>query len=184
MTNRVVYLDVIRGFAILLVVIGHLIQYNYDCFLTNPIFNCIYSFHMPLFFFLSGYTVAIRDKTDEFNSTSTPNLVKEVISKTRHLLLPALTPCSRLGGYILYNQPCTTNGGNIIFMLLVFVCAMGYISLLELFIVYILFSREAYLVASILLFYCVDCICCRLQTNTSCIPLHVYIWIHLSCPNM
>lgn len=90
MSNRVVYLDVIRGFAILLVVIGHLIQYNYDCFLTNPIFNCIYSFHMPLFFFLSGYTTAIKDKQNGFNSTSIPDLTRAIIGKTKHLLLPAL----------------------------------------------------------------------------------------------
>ena len=52
--SRIVYLDSLRGFAILLVIIGHLIQFNYKSGIENHIFNLIYSFHMPLFFFISG----------------------------------------------------------------------------------------------------------------------------------
>lgn len=45
---RIRYIDVARGLGIFLVIIGHL---N-----TNEILhNTIYSFHMPFFFFLSGY---------------------------------------------------------------------------------------------------------------------------------
>lgn len=53
-TNRIEYIDELRGFAILLVVAGHLIQYN-SFFINNPAFEFIYSFHMPLFFAISGY---------------------------------------------------------------------------------------------------------------------------------
>lgn len=50
-------IDSIRGFAILLVVIGHVIQKNYVDFDNNTIFKYIYSFHMPLFMFISGYVM-------------------------------------------------------------------------------------------------------------------------------
>lgn len=58
--NRNYSLDVIRGVAILLVVIGHCIQYfsagtSFD-FFNNGVFKFIYSFHMPLFVLLSGYS--------------------------------------------------------------------------------------------------------------------------------
>lgn len=49
--KRMAYIDIMRGIAIWLVVIGHLIQYN-NCkdWMHNPVFEWIYSFHMPLFF--------------------------------------------------------------------------------------------------------------------------------------
>ncbi len=49
-------LDLIKGFAILLVVLGHAIQFNdLENFNSNIVFRIIYSFHMPLFMFVSGY---------------------------------------------------------------------------------------------------------------------------------
>lgn len=48
------YLDVLKGVAICLVVFGHAIQSASPDFDANPIFRLIYSFHMPLFIFLSG----------------------------------------------------------------------------------------------------------------------------------
>lgn len=51
-------MDVIRGFTIYLVVLGHCIQYatplSYD-FNNNLVFRLIYGFHMPLFMIMSGY---------------------------------------------------------------------------------------------------------------------------------
>lgn len=61
-----------RGVAIWLVIIGHLIQYN-NCndWMHNPVFEWIYSFHMPLFFYISGYmavkTTTITNYSDFFN---------------------------------------------------------------------------------------------------------------------
>ena len=51
--KRLVYIDIMRGVAIWLVIIGHLIQYN-NCndWMHNPVFEWIYSFHMPLFFYI------------------------------------------------------------------------------------------------------------------------------------
>lgn len=50
---RISYIDQLKGIAILLVVLGHVIGYNNceDSFL----WRFIYSFHMPLFMFISGY---------------------------------------------------------------------------------------------------------------------------------
>ena len=63
--NRVIWLDNLKGFAIILVVIGHVI----DGFELNgiygsakyawPIFDAIYSFHMPLFFVISGFSFTL-----------------------------------------------------------------------------------------------------------------------------
>lgn len=65
MKNRDVTIDTLKGVSIILVVLGHVIQYiyapnNYD---DNWIFKVIYSFHMPLFFFVSGYLTGYKDTT-------------------------------------------------------------------------------------------------------------------------
>ena len=56
-------IDVLKGIAILLVVIGHSVCEVYDSktFNTNIIFKFCYSFHMPLFFYISGYLVGMKD---------------------------------------------------------------------------------------------------------------------------
>jgi fucose 4-O-acetylase-like acetyltransferase len=50
-------IDSLKGFAILLMVFGHLIQFTSisNLYLTNPIYIFIYSFHMPLFMVISGF---------------------------------------------------------------------------------------------------------------------------------
>lgn len=55
MSLRLAYVDRLKGFAIFLVVLGHVIQMNVKNYGESPVFNVIYSFHMPFFFFLSGY---------------------------------------------------------------------------------------------------------------------------------
>lgn len=59
--TRIKYIDYIRSFAIMLVVMGHVIQYilHPESYMTNSIWQFIYSFHMPLFMVLSGYTIGI-----------------------------------------------------------------------------------------------------------------------------
>ena len=53
MTKRIEYLDIARGIGILLVVLGH----NDFEALSVYVHQVIYSFHIPLFFFLSGYFI-------------------------------------------------------------------------------------------------------------------------------
>ena len=55
-------LDILKSIAIILVVLGHCIQYGSgnqyleeESFLNNILFKIIYSFHMPLFMLISGY---------------------------------------------------------------------------------------------------------------------------------
>lgn len=53
--SRELNIDALRGVAILLVVVGHVIQYkNFVEYNDNIVFRAIYSFHMPLFFLISG----------------------------------------------------------------------------------------------------------------------------------
>lgn len=52
--ERLGYVDFMRGVAIILVVVGHMIQFN-GVETSNAVFEVIYSFHMPLFFAISGY---------------------------------------------------------------------------------------------------------------------------------
>lgn len=88
--QRIIYLDTLRGFAILLVIVGHLIQYNYKSSIQNEIFNIIYSFHMPLFFFLSGCTCSLQGKK-KGEIQSWEELFVFYIKKCRSLLLPSIT---------------------------------------------------------------------------------------------
>lgn len=53
--NRDIKIDALRGFAIILVVVGHIIQTSFLDYDENHFFRIIYSFHMPLFMFISGY---------------------------------------------------------------------------------------------------------------------------------
>ena len=61
--NRIEFLDIAKGIAILLVVMGHLVQYNMTGTSATTVFDFIYSFHMPLFFMLSGYVAALRSES-------------------------------------------------------------------------------------------------------------------------
>ena len=53
---RIEWVDILKGLAILLVVVGHM---EYAEGTANPGRMLIYSFHMPLFFMLAGYTAAL-----------------------------------------------------------------------------------------------------------------------------
>lgn len=52
---RLAWVDNLRGYAILLVVLGYSMQYYGLDFDNNIIANIIYSFHMPLFMAISGF---------------------------------------------------------------------------------------------------------------------------------
>lgn len=57
MKSRIEYLDALKCFAIILVVLGHVLQnvlYR-ESFAEMHIFRYIYAFHMPLFMMISGY---------------------------------------------------------------------------------------------------------------------------------
>lgn len=70
--KRLAWLDMAKGYGILLVILGHIV-------VEEPYHSLIYSFHMPLFFFLSG--IVYR---------SDVGFVPFVKKKAKSLLLPYL----------------------------------------------------------------------------------------------
>lgn len=54
MEERVKWIDVYKGIAISLVIVGH-------CPIPQSLYNFIYSFHLVAFFFIAGYTFKLRD---------------------------------------------------------------------------------------------------------------------------
>ena len=53
------YIDIARGVAIILVVMGHAVnEYSLN---SEPLEKIIYSFHMPLFFIISGLVFRVKD---------------------------------------------------------------------------------------------------------------------------
>ena len=87
--GRNTYIDIIKGFAIILVVLGHSIQFgsgydfraNAECF-DNWLYRIIYSFHMPLFMIGGGYLAAITI------SRKSPLIV--IKSRIKSLVVPAI----------------------------------------------------------------------------------------------
>ena len=63
--ERNVRIDVLRGFAAVIVVIGHVFQ-RFEGATENILFNIIFSFQMPLFMMLSGFTCIYSKKVDSF----------------------------------------------------------------------------------------------------------------------
>ena len=53
--TREIYFDNLKTLLIFLVVLGHFTNLNKSIPLMGAINNVIYSFHMPLFIFISGY---------------------------------------------------------------------------------------------------------------------------------
>lgn len=80
--DRIIHLDVLKFFAIYLVVLGHSIQLVEKDFMHNSLFEFIYSFHMPLFAFLSGYFA--------FHSLNN-SAIEFVKKRSTQLLLPVLS---------------------------------------------------------------------------------------------
>lgn len=81
--HRIKWMDTLKLFTIFLVLWGHCIQHllSSDCH-SEPLYLFIYSFHMPLFMFISGFFGArIGEKKFSF-------VLK---SKARQLLIPCLT---------------------------------------------------------------------------------------------
>lgn len=90
MKNRDSYFDVVKGVAILLVIIGHSIQCgNGEAFFTNNLFynnilyKVIYSFHMPLFMLISGYFF--------YFSNNKYNTIHLIGNKVRTILIPIIS---------------------------------------------------------------------------------------------
>lgn len=90
-TNRLEHIDFLKGVAIFLMIMGHALSWSYpETIQRTPdnalIRNLIYAFHMPLFFFLSGYVIDLKNKYWD------TIICKKIISKrVISLLVPCIT---------------------------------------------------------------------------------------------
>ena len=80
--QRIEYFDVLKGIAIFLVVMGHVITYGVCQIDKSVVFRLIGSVHMPLFFFISGY-FTVKSREGQF---ALPSLRKRFMQ----LMLPML----------------------------------------------------------------------------------------------
>ena len=92
MEKRLKYIDALKGLGIILVVLGHtILEYLYPIDLKyfflfnsliyikyNVLYNFIYSFHIPLFFIISGYLIYHKYQNN-FNDINYKNLIKKTI---------------------------------------------------------------------------------------------------------
>ncbi len=68
--NKLVWIDILKGIGILLVIIGHV-------YLGEWVSRLVYMFHMPLFFFISGYLFNFGRSVKQY-----------FVNKTLHLIVP------------------------------------------------------------------------------------------------
>jgi len=74
--SRIEYFDIIKGIGIIFVILGHMTRF------TSFSNKAIYTFHMPLFFLVSGYFISFKDKYKDF-----------VKKKATQLLIPYIFSC-------------------------------------------------------------------------------------------
>ena len=83
MGKRIEYIDFLKFFAIFCVLLGHSTeQVSADIFWDHPIWSFIYTYHMPLFIFLSGFFFRSALRKDF------PTVLKD---KAIQLLVPSVT---------------------------------------------------------------------------------------------
>ena len=93
--ERLDYVDMLKGFAILLVVMGHFLSWQWggpvlsnvpeDIKYLTLLKRIIYSFHMPLFFFLSGYVFMRKMKI-----LSLKDIFVVVYKRFRSIIIPGI----------------------------------------------------------------------------------------------
>lgn len=79
-SNRIIYVDILRAIAIILVVAGHI---PYVDFNITAFHKWVYSFHIPLFFFISGISLS-------FVNYSKTNPKQLFMKRLRRIYLPYL----------------------------------------------------------------------------------------------
>lgn len=92
--QRIAYLDYAKGVGILFVILAHIYAWN-PYIQNDAIVVWIYSFHMPLFFIISGILIRYRYPK---------NISTFIISKLKHILIPyfIFSLFSALFKFILY----------------------------------------------------------------------------------
>ncbi len=82
---RLIWADSLKGWLMLLVILGHAIQgtLGYECN-NNHVFNFIYSFHMPAFIAVSGWLLFRGD----LSSYTKEEYLKSCKRRSLQLLVP------------------------------------------------------------------------------------------------
>lgn len=75
MKERIKFIDIAKGLAIIYIVLGHTFVHSEHC---QQFFKFLYSFHVLLFFILSGYTFNIKNK----------KAIKFLIDKFKRIMIP------------------------------------------------------------------------------------------------
>lgn len=99
--QRIEYIDNLRGFAIFLVLLGHIFIAKAPGGTHYPFCEMIYSFHMSLFFFISGYLVY---KTNKIREKGTKQYISK---KTISLLTPYIFWLFIAPWFIKSSFPCS-----------------------------------------------------------------------------
>ncbi len=78
--ERLLYIDKLKAIAMMLVVMGHTMYFcmYHEQSASDPLLNIICTFHVPLFFWLSGYVI------------SCPPTFRKFLAKARRFLVPML----------------------------------------------------------------------------------------------
>ena len=97
-SKRLTHIDIAKGLGILLTVIGHCLVFS--GFVGSRAFAVIYAFHMPLFFFLSGYVYKKKTPTvffaDKIRSLLFPVILYQSINLCMYGILFLI---HKTGGY-------------------------------------------------------------------------------------
>ncbi len=100
MNKRIDAFDILKGFGIICVILGHMPG---DAFFVKVIRHSVFSFHMPLFFLISGYFLSMKHDYKDF-----------IIDKAQKLLIPYYSTCAVICALsvpvsILLNQSAKNN---------------------------------------------------------------------------
>lgn len=103
-TNRIEWLDACKGFAIVLVVIGHVLSGYIGKGLfaehlpeMHYTYELIYSFHMPLFFILSGYVFQIA-----YSANAIQRKVRFKLQIMNNIYIYIMELCTMGGKYVVF----------------------------------------------------------------------------------
>ncbi len=160
--KRIDFLDIAKGIAIILVVIGHAIQfgsgssyYASELYLDDLLYKIIYSFHMPFFMLISGYLYYFSVKKHSAKDI--------IISRIKSLLIPIFVYATlkfilkAINGELVFGLSLVREYASTVIGTLWFLWAVFYCSLLV-FIIHKLFKDSicAYLICFAASFFIPD----------------------------
>ena len=102
LNRRITWIDYCRAFAICLVIIGHILisTSSYNSHIDNMVMVMIYSFHMPLFFILSGMVFKKTGISKRFIRLMIPYFGFCIIEFVFYFVFYSIVDCERLAGYL------------------------------------------------------------------------------------